>query len=129
MEAGTLFAPPGSLISSRTFQTGEPIFLDDVATERPGLASLYHESGIRALMVAPINAGDRRLGVLAVHSPRTPLFVEDDKDLVQMLASQCAVILETRRLLEEATMSRPRRRRPGSGRISSRPRPTTLRPR
>src|SRR5262249_9494236 len=55
-----------------------------------------HASGAHAALAAPITAGDRRLGVLVIFAPRAPTFVNSDLELVQLLADQAAVALESR---------------------------------
>ncbi|MBI3970510.1 MAG: HAMP domain-containing histidine kinase [Chloroflexi bacterium] len=40
--------------------------------------------------------------MLVVYAPRAPIFVEDDLALVQLLADQAAVVLESRALIDEA---------------------------
>jgi signal transduction histidine kinase len=61
-----------------------------------------------AVLAAPITAGDKRLGALVVYSPRAPVFAEDDLALVQLLADQAAVVLESRALIDEAARVRAR---------------------
>jgi signal transduction histidine kinase len=58
--------------------------------------------------VAPITAGDKRLGLLAVYAPRAPIFADEDMALVKLLADQSAVILESRALIDEAARVRAR---------------------
>src|SRR5207237_4693110 len=64
--------------------------------------------GTASLVAAPITAGEQRLGVLVVYAPRTPVFAEEDLALVQLLADQAAVILESRALIDEAARVRAR---------------------
>jgi light-regulated signal transduction histidine kinase (bacteriophytochrome) len=57
-----------------------------------------------AAQAAPITAGadnQKRLGVLTVYAPRAPLFADDGLELVQLLAHQVAVILESRALIDD----------------------------
>jgi GAF domain-containing protein len=62
----------------------------------------------RAVLVAPITAGDRRLGVFVASAPRAPFFATEDLALIQLLADQAAVILESRRMSDEAADIRAR---------------------
>src|SRR5204863_5091158 len=62
--------------------------------------------GIKAILAAPITAGAERLGVLLVYAPRAPMFAEEDLALVQLLADQAAVILESRALIDQAARVR-----------------------
>ena len=70
--------------------------------EYPEAADSGRRYGANAILVAPITAGDKRLGVLAVYAPSAPVFANDDLELVQLLADQAAVILESRSLIDEA---------------------------
>lgn len=69
-------------------------------------AALFEQAGIVAIMAAPITAGEKRIGVLRAHSTRPLLFADDDLALLQVLARQAAVILETRLLLVRAEAAR-----------------------
>jgi signal transduction histidine kinase len=99
---------PGHMIAGRVFASQRAIFSGDVARDDPDNATVYREYDTRAILAAPITAGDARLGVLAVYSPRAPIFADDDLELVQLLADQAAVILESRALIDEASRVRAR---------------------
>ncbi|MEA2642573.1 MAG: two-component system, OmpR family, sensor kinase, partial [Chloroflexota bacterium] len=101
--AHELVGRPGDQgIAGRSFLTQRPIFVGNAMREDPVNAARYQASGASALLAAPITAGDKHLGVLAVYAPRAPIFAEDDLVLVQLLADQAAVILESRALIDEA---------------------------
>ena len=61
---------PDQFIVGRALRTQTPIFSADNVRENPAQTAMYDEYGSHASLVAPITAGDRRLGVLAVY-PRT----------------------------------------------------------
>src|SRR5207248_3527151 len=48
------------------------------------------------------------LGVLTVYAARAPIFADEDLELVQLLADQAAVILESRALIDQAARVRAR---------------------
>jgi two-component system OmpR family sensor kinase len=50
------------------------------------------------VLAAPITASGQRLGVLTVYGPRVSIFADDDLVLLQLMADQSAVVLESRRL-------------------------------
>ena len=100
--------PSDALIGGRAFSTQEAIFSSDAARDDPEHADLYRNGGAIAILAAPITAGERRLGVLSVFAPRAPIFAEEDLRLVQLLADQGAVILESRALIDEAARVRAR---------------------
>lgn len=97
---------PDLLIGGRAFTTQRAIFSADTARDDPAHAELYRSTGALAILAAPITAGEKRLGVLAVFAPRAPIFAEEDLLLVQLLADQGAVILESRALIDEAARVR-----------------------
>lgn len=99
---------PDIMIGGRAFTTQEAIFSTDAARDDPEHADLYRSSGAVAILAAPITAGGKRLGVLSVFAPRAPIFAEEDLRLVQLLADQGAVILESRALIDEAARVRAR---------------------
>lgn len=117
-QAGKVFFPLGDqsyaldpnepIPAAQAFRYQRPVFSADVAREHPEYAELSRKWRLRAVLAAPISAGDKRLGVLVVHAPRAPIFADDDLALVQLLADQAAVILESRTLIDEATRVRAR---------------------
>jgi len=93
---------PSAFPSWRSFTEQRPLHIADAAAALPERAEGYRRSNIRSLLVAPITAGERRLGVLVAYAPSEPIFAEDDIDLAVLLAQQAAVILESRDLIDEA---------------------------
>jgi signal transduction histidine kinase len=65
-------------------------------------------SEAHAILSAPITGHDEQLGILFVLAPRAPLFANSDLELIQLLADQTAVILESRALIEQAAQVRAR---------------------
>jgi signal transduction histidine kinase len=100
--------PNEPIPAAQAFRYQRPVFSADVAREHPEYAALSRKWRLKAVLAAPISAGDEHLGVLVVHAPRAPLFADDDLALVQLLADQAAVILESRTLIDEATRVRAR---------------------
>jgi signal transduction histidine kinase len=90
------------LPAGQTLLTQQPRFIADATREAPVYADLSRTYASIAILLAPITAGEKRLGVLTVYAPRAPLFARDDLELVQLLADQAAVILESRALIDEA---------------------------
>jgi signal transduction histidine kinase len=99
---------PGEFIAGRAFAERRAIFTPNAAADDPDNADIYAAWNARAIMCAPIIAGDEPLGVLAVYGRRTPVFAEEDLDLVQLLADQAGITLKSRQLLEEAAGIRAR---------------------
>jgi signal transduction histidine kinase len=90
----------------RVFETQRAEYYPDAARAHPALASSYREHRVRSVLIAPISAADQRLGALEAYTDHEPVFSEDDLDLVQLLADQAAVILESRALIDEAARVR-----------------------
>lgn len=95
-------APADQMLGGRAFVSQDLIFSADAERDDPENAAIYRNAGAFAVLAAPITAGDKRLGVLTVYARRAPIFAEDDLHLVGLLATQAAVILESRALIDEA---------------------------
>lgn len=108
LEGGWRDTRDDEFISGRSFTEQRPIFSANAIRDDPANAESYRRGNARAVMAAPITAGERRLGVLAVWAARAPIFADDDLRLVQLLADQAAVILESRALIDEAVSVRAR---------------------
>jgi signal transduction histidine kinase len=94
--------PNHNSIAGRAFLTQRPALTDNIEVDNPAGAQRALQYGARALLAAPITAGDRRLGVLVAYAPRAPIFADEDLELVKLLADQAAVVLESRALIDEA---------------------------
>ena len=88
--------------AGRSFLTQQPIFVANLPREVPALSEVSRKYGSTSILAAPITAGQKRLGVLTVYADQAPIFARDDLALVQLLADQAAVILESRALIDEA---------------------------
>lgn len=93
---------PESVAAGEAFIRQQPVLVEDAPTADPEHADLYRAAGATAVLAAPITAGQKRLGVLSVYGSRAPIFGDTDLELVQLLADQAAVILESRALIDEA---------------------------
>jgi signal transduction histidine kinase len=101
-------APTPATITGQAFLAQQPLFRPQVDLTNPVQAEAHQLYDVMAVLVAPITAGDKRLGALVVYSSRAPVFAEDDLALVQLLADQAAVVLESRALIDEAARVRAR---------------------
>jgi signal transduction histidine kinase len=99
---------PGDYLAGQVFVDQRPLFTDDATRTDPANADLYRSLGSTSLLMAPITSKRRRLGVLVVYAQRTPIFAEDDLEVVELLANQAAAVLENRRLIDELASSRAR---------------------
>jgi signal transduction histidine kinase len=105
---GMIDIPPNRILSGRAFLEQRPVLATDVRREDPDNLSLYIASDVRAVLAAPISAGNRKLGVLTAWSSRPPVFAESDIELLQLVALQAATVFESRDLLHEVADARAR---------------------
>lgn len=89
-------------LASRVFASQRAEFFPDAALAHPEHATAYRSAQVGPVLVAPITAGQRRIGVLEAFAAHQPMFSGDDLALVQLLADQAAVVLESRALIDEA---------------------------
>lgn len=104
--ATTELVADGTFLAWRVFEAQRAAYFADAAAADPDNRAEYELSSARSVLLAPITAGERRLGVLAIYAARAPIFDEDDLELVELLADQAAVTLESRALIDEATRVR-----------------------
>lgn len=97
---------PGDFLVWRAFAEQRPEYYPDAGRAHPELGSVYRARGIASLLIAPISAGEKRLGALEAYAEHPPIFSEDDLELVVLLADQAAVVLESRALIDEAARVR-----------------------
>lgn len=95
-------SPEIDVPAARSFRLQQPIFSPHTRYTDAMLATFDTADAARAVLAAPITAGTRRLGVLVAYASRAPVFADDDLALIQLLADQAAVILESRALIDEA---------------------------
>jgi signal transduction histidine kinase len=97
---------PSDFPTWRVFDSQVPTYFADAAQVNKDMAGAYRASGVGSMLVAPITAGERRVGVLAAYANRRPIFSDEDLAYVHLLADQAAVVLESRALIDEATRVR-----------------------
>jgi signal transduction histidine kinase len=100
--------PDDAFLSGRAYRGQRRVASRNAAAEDPGHAEVYEQFQARAVIAAPISTEARRLGVLTVYADRMSIFAEDDLWLLDLLADQCAVLLEARMLTEHASALRAR---------------------
>jgi signal transduction histidine kinase len=89
-------------LASLVFASQRAEFFPDAARAYPEHASEYRQARVGPVLVAPITAGSRRIGVLEAFAAHQPVFSSDDLALAQLLADQAAVVLESRWLIDKA---------------------------
>lgn len=100
--------PDHMFIAGRAFRDQRRIVAVDAAEADPEHARAYEAAGAQTVIAAPVTTEDRQIGVLTVYADRAPVFIEDDLWLVELLASQTAVLIEARTLTSHASELRAR---------------------
>jgi signal transduction histidine kinase/CheY-like chemotaxis protein len=94
----------GESLSGLVAASGQTLVLSDPAAD-PRLLPVHRAAmerlGYRALVAAPIKAGERIAGVLSVQTRRRLGFSEEDIEVVTAFAGQVGVALHNNRLYEE----------------------------
>jgi signal transduction histidine kinase len=99
---GVLEHGPELFFAGRAFTAQQAIFTANPTRDAPDVSGYSQAYGSGSVLAAPITAGGRRLGVLVAIAERAPIFADDDLRLIQLLADQAAVVLESRALIDEA---------------------------
>ena len=95
-------AGDSGFLAWRVFAAQQGAFYPDASRAHPEHAAAYRAAGVGPVLVAPITAGVRRIGILEAFAAHRPMFSADDLALLELLADQAAVILESRALIDEA---------------------------
>ena len=95
-------------LAARTVRERRAMFVENLERDDPLNAELYRIRGVQAAVSAPIMSGGESIGVLMAYAPRAPMFADSDVELVQLLADQAAVVLESRKLLDAASQAQAR---------------------
>ena len=103
-----LEAPADAYVAGRAFVEDRSIVAPNAAELDPEHAETYREASATTILAAPIRGEDRRLGVVVVYAGREPIFAEDDIALLELVADQLAVLLDTRTLTSQASEMRAR---------------------
>jgi PAS domain S-box-containing protein len=98
---------PGEGLAGIAMATRRPVVSDDLASDPRFVSRAWAASeGVVAGMVLPLVCGDRVTGVLGVFLRRPHTFTNDEVNLLQAFAAQCAVGLENARLFEQVYVGR-----------------------
>ena len=95
----------GNNLFGNALATQKPVVVEDSAEERlvghNGRLNLK-KHGLHGVVLVPLVANDRSIGVLNILDKRIRLFTEDEVSLLTAFADQAALALEKARLLNEA---------------------------
>jgi sigma-B regulation protein RsbU (phosphoserine phosphatase) len=82
----------------RVAESGKPMISDDVSKDPQYFRA---RERTQSEMLAPIISNDKVIGVFDLESDRLSAYSDDDLQVLQLLASQVAIIIEKVRLLDE----------------------------
>jgi sigma-B regulation protein RsbU (phosphoserine phosphatase) len=83
--------------------TGRPARSDDLESDqRFGDTDLYREAKFRSVLAVPVTHSGKVIGALVVNTRAPRHFGDDDVRLMQLMANQAAIAIETTRLQERA---------------------------
>lgn len=98
-EMGDLHLKVGEGLIGHVAKTGEPLIVPDVAKD-PRYVDARHTT--RSEMIAPIISSEEVLGVFDLESDEPDAYTDDDLEVLMLLASQVAIILEKAMLYEQS---------------------------
>jgi len=100
---------PRSTVAFRVFESQQAYFTEDAGAEDPDNEEMYAgEWAGLVLLAAPITLDDRQFGVLTAFGGLPPFIHDDDLSLLEVMASQIAVIMRNAELLNEVTRAHAR---------------------
>ncbi|MGH9839829.1 MAG: ATP-binding protein [Blastocatellia bacterium] len=91
-------------IVAYVLKTGEPYLTNDAASDPHTGGAAAELLGVREMLAAPLQAGEQRLGSLAVIN-KPGGFLEKDRQLVMIFAAQAAQLLANVKLFEQVILS------------------------
>jgi sigma-B regulation protein RsbU (phosphoserine phosphatase) len=103
-EMSELHMKVGEGLIGHVAKIGEPLIVSDVARDERYF-NARHET--RSEMIAPVISSEEVLGVFDLESDELDAYDEDDLEVLMLLASQVAIILE-KAMLHESSMERKR---------------------
>jgi signal transduction histidine kinase len=105
----------GDSIAGKVVQLGEPVLVEDIASDPRFARNPDPKYGSGAFMCLPVRVEDRIIGVVnlakAAAAPPTPAFSPTDLQFLNTLMTHIAYAVDNARLLEEAQLSANRLRR------------------
>jgi PAS domain S-box-containing protein len=96
---------PEEGIAGLVLRHGLPINVSDSQAD-PRSSAYAHNIGLKALLVAPIQARNRRLGTISLHCLQPAAFTEEDERLLTILAVQAGLAIENAHLFDSQRRAR-----------------------
>jgi signal transduction histidine kinase/streptogramin lyase len=95
------FAPLEGL-AGYVVDTGEPVIIDDFASDPSSDLHIYEAEGIRTFMMVPIKISGEIFGVFSVAYLKIHRFTDQEQRLLIALAQRAALAIENARLYEQS---------------------------
>jgi len=93
----------GRSVSGRAILEKKPVIVADVAADpQYGYPDLARRENLRSLVVVPMLAKDKPIGVLNCYTSEIHAFTPEEIQLVQAVANQAAIAIEHTRAIEKA---------------------------
>jgi K+-sensing histidine kinase KdpD len=92
----------GQGLSGRAAETGQPLFVSDLAGDPRNISATSVREGWRSLVSVPLRAKDRIAGVMTIASRTPGRFSSEGVDMLTAIGHQVGVAIENVRLAAEA---------------------------
>lgn len=90
-------------ISGEVIKTKKPLAIFDVCSEkRYSYRDLAAKEGLTSMLSVPMVLKDKAIGLINVYTKNPHQFVQEEVDVLQMVANQAAVAIENTKLMEQA---------------------------
>ena len=94
--------PIDSSLSGEVLRTRTPAYVEDIRIDPRVNLDFLHVPQSRSLLIVPLVARERAIGVISATSTRIDAFSEQDISLLSLFADQAASAMENARLFEQA---------------------------
>ena len=99
--------PVNSSISGQVVKSKQPIAIEDVRKEeRYRFRDIAVKENLTSMLAVPMVVKDRAIGVLTIYTKQPHTFLEEEINVLQMVANQAAVAVENTKLVEEAVKAK-----------------------
>jgi PAS domain S-box-containing protein len=85
--------------------SGQPVNIADTQTD-PRPTPYAHKTGLRSLLVAPVQTRNHRLGTISLYCLQPGAFTEEDERLLTILAAQAGLAIENAQLFDSQRRAR-----------------------
>lgn len=88
--------------------TQRTLVFSDVQTDIPHLADYLHRAKVRGLLITPLVAHDKVIGMVSIEHDEPRTFTRREIELVKLIVTAAAPVLENAQLLQEAQAAQQR---------------------